>query len=76
MVDLPTIALAVSVGFQSGLIVAWRYYKRQRDEQEATRRQHERERELLEAEIKHERRERRRVEDCARSNTRRRHARN
>jgi len=70
--DLLTLSLAASVGFQAGLIVSWRYYKRQRDDMDNTRRQHERERELLEIEIKHERKDRRRAEEdhrgrCSRS---------
>ncbi|HEX3783103.1 MAG TPA: LapA family protein [Pseudonocardiaceae bacterium] len=38
--DLPTLAIALAYGFgaQSGLIAAWRYYKRQRDEQDRLRR--------------------------------------
>lgn len=60
MTDLPTIALAVTVGFQSGCIASWRYYKRQRDDQDAMRRQYERQIELLERDLSRvERQERR-----------------
>lgn len=33
--------LAITIGFQSGCIASWRYYKRQRDEQDTTRRHYE-----------------------------------
>jgi hypothetical protein len=57
--SLPLV-LAALLGFQSGLVASWRYYKAQRHEQAALDRQHERERELLEKEIE---RMRRRLDD-------------
>lgn len=51
MTDLPLIVLALAFGFQSGCISSWRYYKRQRDEQDTTRRHYERRIEQLENDV-------------------------
>ena len=67
MTESIPLVLANLLGFQSGLVASWRYYKSQRSEYAALERQHERERDLMENEIKHERRERRRLEDQLRS---------
>ncbi|OLT23165.1 hypothetical protein BJF78_07370 [Pseudonocardia sp. CNS-139] len=69
MPDLPTIALAIVTGVQTGLIFAWRYYKRQRDDQDVVRRQYEARISLLEHDLERERLERRRVEGDMRAIT-------
>lgn len=48
---LPIIALALALGFQSGCVASWRYYKRQRDEQDTTRRHYEARIEQLEHDL-------------------------
>ena len=56
MTDPLTISLAITVGFQSGLMASWRYYKRQRDDQDAMRRQYESRIEALERDLNQRRR--------------------
>jgi hypothetical protein len=72
MTDLPlTIALAMMVGFQSGVIASWRFYKKQRDDHDAMRRRYDRQIDILENDLE----ERYRSEDNVRAITRGRHSR-
>lgn len=63
-------ALALALGFQSGCIASWRYYRNQRDEQDTTRRHYEARIEQLdhdlhrvELELRRERHERYQIKD-------------
>lgn len=67
MTDLPTIALVLFAGFQSGCIASWRYYRRQRDDQDAVRHQYDERIRLLEHDLDRERLERRQAEETLRS---------